>query len=516
MLRSGGAPLDAETRGWAERGFGHSFAHVRVHSDGPAARSAEAVAARAYAVGEHVVFGAGRYAPHTAPGRRLMAHELAHVAQQRHVPASVPSRLALGPVDAPEEREADAAAAAVLRGAPARIQPAPAAVAREPEEGEEPVAGPADLAEVTATGAGAPVMFEAGAETDTAAAAAAGGTRAREVEDAGAAKDAGPVPDAGPAQDAGAQQDAAANQLASMPQPGKVAGYTGAKPKAVFSIAWTMDDGPTSFSDPMRKKLPGIPLTWFVMREMIRQGADTKKNFARLAALVAGGDEVAIHSFHPTDPKGHVCFFPASNSGCSGKFTSMQKAMDELVAFKGELEKEKIPVKFVRPPTGLHDEMIAYLIAAKTKMDPETAFRAILAAQNTPGPLKGLDAGAQKVKDDFDLLLNTLKSNGLHLWGGGPAGKPEVTGNDWEAESSGVPSRKDTVHATFKTMLDGVKSGKRTKGSLIILAHDTTQPDVDHVAADVAEMEKLAAAATVRLEYYTQSQLYQVVRGTPP
>jgi hypothetical protein len=284
----------------------------------------------------------------------------------------------------------------------------------------------------------------------------------------------------------------------------------------VFSIAWTLDDGPTPFSDPMRKKLAGIPLTWFVMREMIRAGAGAKKNMARLASLVAGGDEVAIHSFHPTDKKGHVCFFPAAGAGCSGEFTSMKQAMGELVAFKAELNNEKIPVKFVRPPTGLHDEMVAYLVAAKTKMNTETAFRAILAAQNAPGPLKGLDAGAQKVKDDFDLLLATLKQHSLHLWGGSAAGKPEVTGNDWEAESSGVPSRKDTLHATFKTMLAGVKAGKRTTGSLIILAHDTTQADVDHVGADVAEMETLAAAASVRLDYYTESQLYQVVRGTAP
>ena len=501
VLRSGGAPLDAATRSWAERGFGHSFAQVRVHADGAAARSAEAVAARAYAAGEHVVFGAGRFAPHTAPGRRLMAHELAHVAQQRHAPGSVPARLAIGRVDAPEEREADAAAAAVLRGETARVEAAPPALARESEDGKEPVAGPADLAEVTATGPGAPVVFEAGAGAgaDAGTAPPARSTRARQVEDAGAAQDA-----------------TAGNQLATMPTPGKVAGYTGPKPKAVFSIAWTMDDGPTPFSDPMRKKLTGIPLTWFVMREMIRQGAGTKKNLARLAQLVAGGDEVAIHSFHPTDASGHICFFPAPAVRCRKGFSSMTRAMAELVAFKGELNAAGLTVKFVRPPTGLHDEMVAYLSAAKAKLDPEATFRAIVAAQNARDPLKGLDAGAQEVEDDFDLLLATLKANGLHLWGGGDAGKPEVTGNDWEAESSGVPARADTLHATFNTMLNGVKAGKRTKGSLVILAHDTSQADVDHVAADVAEMEKLAVGASVRLEYYTESQLYRVVRGTPP
>src|SRR6185436_18859597 len=35
-----------------------------------------------YTVGEHVVFGSGRYSPRTADGRHLIAHELAHVVQQ--------------------------------------------------------------------------------------------------------------------------------------------------------------------------------------------------------------------------------------------------------------------------------------------------------------------------------------------------------------------------------------------------------------------------------------------------
>lgn len=55
---------------------------VRVHTDARAAESAAAVHARAYTVGSHIVFGAGEYAPASAAGRELLAHELAHVAQQ--------------------------------------------------------------------------------------------------------------------------------------------------------------------------------------------------------------------------------------------------------------------------------------------------------------------------------------------------------------------------------------------------------------------------------------------------
>jgi len=47
-----------------------------------AAASAGSLSAQAYTLGSHVVFGAGQYQPHTPAGRRLLAHELAHVVQQ--------------------------------------------------------------------------------------------------------------------------------------------------------------------------------------------------------------------------------------------------------------------------------------------------------------------------------------------------------------------------------------------------------------------------------------------------
>ncbi|HKP73337.1 MAG TPA: DUF4157 domain-containing protein, partial [Pyrinomonadaceae bacterium] len=77
-----GQPLDAPTRAFMESGFGHDFSSVRVHADARAAESAHALDAHAYTVGRDVVFGAGKYAPATPEGRRLLAHELAHVVQQ--------------------------------------------------------------------------------------------------------------------------------------------------------------------------------------------------------------------------------------------------------------------------------------------------------------------------------------------------------------------------------------------------------------------------------------------------
>jgi hypothetical protein len=65
-----------------EARFGHSFARVRLHDDAAAAASARAVGARAYSVGDHVVFASGEYAAATRSGRALLAHELAHVTRQ--------------------------------------------------------------------------------------------------------------------------------------------------------------------------------------------------------------------------------------------------------------------------------------------------------------------------------------------------------------------------------------------------------------------------------------------------
>jgi len=83
VLRSPGKPLDRETRSNMESRFGVSLEGVRVHSDINAAESARAVNAKAFTFGDHIAFGAGHYAPATLSGKRLIAHELTHVIQQR-------------------------------------------------------------------------------------------------------------------------------------------------------------------------------------------------------------------------------------------------------------------------------------------------------------------------------------------------------------------------------------------------------------------------------------------------
>jgi hypothetical protein len=82
VLRSTGQPLGASARALFEPRFGQDLGHVRVHTDREAQQSARDVSALAYTVGPHVVFDAGRYAPGTPDGQRLLAHELTHVLQE--------------------------------------------------------------------------------------------------------------------------------------------------------------------------------------------------------------------------------------------------------------------------------------------------------------------------------------------------------------------------------------------------------------------------------------------------
>jgi hypothetical protein len=81
-LRGGGHALSPSLRGFFEPRFGHDFGHVRLHTDARATESAGALNAVAYTVGTHIVFGSGQFAAGTTAGRRLLAHELAHVVQQ--------------------------------------------------------------------------------------------------------------------------------------------------------------------------------------------------------------------------------------------------------------------------------------------------------------------------------------------------------------------------------------------------------------------------------------------------
>jgi hypothetical protein len=105
-LRGGGRLLSQSVRDFFEPRFGHDFSRVRVHADAKAADSARAVSAQAYTVGHNVVFSAGQYAPGTRAGRRLLAHELAHVVQQTKLESMTAGSESLAEVKARRSGEA--------------------------------------------------------------------------------------------------------------------------------------------------------------------------------------------------------------------------------------------------------------------------------------------------------------------------------------------------------------------------------------------------------------------------
>ncbi len=82
ILSRPGSALDGGTRRFMEQRFGYDFSRVRIHNDSEAADSARDVSANAYTVGSSIVFNHGKYQPHSPSGRKLLAHELAHVVQQ--------------------------------------------------------------------------------------------------------------------------------------------------------------------------------------------------------------------------------------------------------------------------------------------------------------------------------------------------------------------------------------------------------------------------------------------------
>lgn len=124
-----GTALDAHARTLMESRFHSDFANVRIHTDIDAANSARALHARAYTAGRDIVFGAGEYRPQSAHGRKLLAHELAHVVQQDQS----------GPTGHAEER-AEHAASRIARGhtvTPQQLGAAQPGIHRQPDDAKK-------------------------------------------------------------------------------------------------------------------------------------------------------------------------------------------------------------------------------------------------------------------------------------------------------------------------------------------------------------------------------------------
>ena len=88
ILSAPGKSLPSTVRSDVEPIFGSDFSEVRIHTNKTATAAAQAINARAFTVGNNIAFNAGEYHPNTPTGKRLLAHELAHVQQQHDTPTS--------------------------------------------------------------------------------------------------------------------------------------------------------------------------------------------------------------------------------------------------------------------------------------------------------------------------------------------------------------------------------------------------------------------------------------------
>lgn len=435
--------------------IGFDFSKVRLHREDA---GVEAEGARAVARGADIYLAPGCYQPDLPLGRALLAHELAHVGQQRAVPARPRAGLfkealhSLG-----EEHSTDC-----LRERAATIGDPHVPLTRAP--------------------LGMQQRCVAGCKSCS------------------KEEDSGPAP----------QQSAPAPAAASTPAPTHAVGpsATAAGPKVV-RLSWTVDDGPTPFTPGMSAALTPRAATWFIMSNQLGAGSARSTAIAQLVTRQKSGDEIGIHSMHPTSA--HSAWFPIALSGVAKGYTTTAAAMADLTSFTGELRGAGLNVRFGRMPGGELSEVKKYVEdQGGATSSSESVAQALISGATPPVPAPAA------VATDVALVMKTLKSLNLHLWGGSATG-PEITRTSWEAESSGVPARTNDVVRRFTGVVDKLASGSRTKpGSFIILAHDTTKDDVTQAEANVKAMEKYATDNGVRVEYYKLSDLYEIVRGSPP
>jgi peptidoglycan/xylan/chitin deacetylase (PgdA/CDA1 family) len=311
---------------------------------------------------------------------------------------------------------------------------------------------------------------------------------------------------------------AAAAPAAAGPAPKAVGGDV--ESAKVMRVAWTMDDGPHGkTTESMKRVLGDVPATWFVMRNEIDK--DKATILPELKATQDAGGEIAIHSMHAT--KSHVAWFPAVGRAC---YPNVDEAIADLASFKAELAGAGIVTKFARLPYGESSEVMFYLQSLHVPDAASVAHYVMLhSAADVSRKYAGTAHAAQvdRVKSDFDRLKAKVAALGLHIWSGTATGA-ETRLLSWQAESSGAKLTDDVTHhhpaakvrdpepAAFEQRCNKVAATGQP-GSLIVLAHDTAAVNVGEVGADIAQMNSYAEKKGVRVEYYTVSELYSVLRG---
>ncbi len=115
--------MNLVTRKLMESRFHRDFRDVRLHEGAQAAASASSIRARAYTAGRNIVLGSG---VDESTHLGILAHELAHVEQQRSRSRAAMSELAIGPAGGVFERAASQAASQAISPLRASIAPQPA------------------------------------------------------------------------------------------------------------------------------------------------------------------------------------------------------------------------------------------------------------------------------------------------------------------------------------------------------------------------------------------------------
>jgi peptidoglycan/xylan/chitin deacetylase (PgdA/CDA1 family) len=496
-LRALGAPAtEAGVRGHVGAALGYDFSNVRLHRNSGAARAEGSVA---FTEGRDVHLAPGSYRPDLPLGRALLAHELAHVAQQGAAPSLGSGRGLADPTPG-------------LSPAPLGMRQRCACTCQadeEPLDAGAPVAGVPDSA---APAPGSAQTADTGAPPAGVAESPQGDTGTLESPERHAG-DTGPTPpadtsdtggDAGQdaESDTGLAQDLADGSVAGASEPGE--------PYKVIHVAWTLDDGPTAETPAMRKALGAMPATWYIMRNQLGTGETLAAKLKELKAIQDSGSEIAIHSAHPT--QAHVAWFPVQVAGAVPKaYETVQEFIADLTAFRNLLTQNGIAVKFVRFPGGAYTEVFRYLesqgVADETERKVLT--KKILRQESVADQAEGV----RKVATDYDAIRTALDSLGLKIWDGSTAG-PLLSFQSWEAESSGT-GLTDNVTEKFKKLVDDFAKAKRER-SLLVLAHDTHGKNAAEVQKDIAEMESYAATNGVQIRYHTNSSLFAKVRGVPP
>ncbi len=136
--RAGGQPLDADVQERMGTALGMDLSGVRVHTSPEADALNRRLGARAFATGQDIFFRTGAYDPHTTAGQELIAHELAHVAQQS-VDTGSESGTTVGAPDDAYEREANEVAHALVNASSGEVQRQEddEEIRTQPEEEEE-------------------------------------------------------------------------------------------------------------------------------------------------------------------------------------------------------------------------------------------------------------------------------------------------------------------------------------------------------------------------------------------